>query len=304
MITPPKDILITGETISGTAIYDEIKRLAVDELTSMLEKMIELADTFDGWVLSVQDGNRLIKILDSKTRIIKSSFKIKLNKSFTDFETRPKIRFNGNLANNWQPLNLVAVNENTEFQELDSIIAGYEKTYSNDYYLIIQRLQFCLQRSPISVTEIPLHVKRLYEAFQYSIDSINFETRFKVALYRLFASFVVSRLSPIYEKIDRYFIEHNILPELQSIESSPQDSDSMPEIGTVKIVASANKPLLIEQTPLESQASQVDFHTQAHEASVDHEKDSIQPAIIKQRKPHRASNSDGMKSLPVRGNNK
>ncbi|MFT5657701.1 MAG: hypothetical protein ACI9KN_000975, partial [Gammaproteobacteria bacterium] len=42
----------------------------------------------------------------------------------------------------------------------------------------------------------------------------------------------------------------------------------------------------------------------AHEASVDHEKDSIQPAIIKQRKPHRASNSDGMKSLPVRGNNK
>jgi hypothetical protein len=60
----------------------------------------------------------------------------------------------------------------------------------------------------------PVHVKRLCEAFQCSLDALNLDSQFQIALYRLFSHFVIDNLGLTYEKIDQCLLSNNIQPDL------------------------------------------------------------------------------------------
>ena len=210
-----ESIHIGNNSLSGRDIYDDVQEIAIEDITRQLEKMIESSDTFDGWVLSVKDGTRLIKILNSKKRIIKSSFKFQLKQNFSNFKSVPKTRFDQNLTRDRHSLKLTDVDLAAEYQALELIVVGCEQSYSDFYALSCQRLQHCVQRNHISETENPVHVKRLCEAFQYSLDTLNLDSKFQIALYRLFSHVVIDNLDLTYEKIDQCLINNNILPTLQ-----------------------------------------------------------------------------------------
>lgn len=227
-----KSIHIDNTNLSGRDVYDEVQEIAIEDITSQLERMIDLSDTFDGWVLSVKDGNRLIKILHSKKRIIKSSFKFQLKQKFYNFKSVPKTRLDQNLTRDRHSLKLTDVDLAAEYQALELIIIGCEESYRDFYALACQRLQHCAQRTHISETENPVHVKRLCEAFQYALDALNLDSKFQIALYLLFSHFVIDNLGLTYDKIDQCLTNNNILPDLQvsTVETKVLDPATKAEI--------------------------------------------------------------------------
>lgn len=218
-----KSINIVDSNLSVRDVYDVVQEIAVEDINSRLEEMVESADTYEDWALSVKDGTRLIKILNSKKRIIKSSFKFQLKQNFSNFKSIPKTRFDQNLTRDRHSLKLSGVDLAAEYQALEFIIVGCEASYSDFYELACQRLQHCVHRTHVSETENPVHVKRLCEAFQYSLDALNLDSKFQIAVYRLFAHFVTDNLVSTYEKIDQCLIKNNILPNLQIVAIEPEN---------------------------------------------------------------------------------
>ena len=223
------NIHASDDPLSNRDIYEFVKDIAIEEIVDMTDNMIVSIDTFDCWFLSAKDGNRLVKILNSKKRIIKSSFTFQLKKIFSDFKSIPKTRLDQNLDRDRYSLKLAGVDPDTERQELESIINGFEDIYSDAYYSLFQRLKHCTQRSQVSSRENPLHVRRLYEALRYSLDSLNLESKYQIALYRLFAASVINELTTTYEKIDSILLANNILPELLSMKQQQESCQSVPE---------------------------------------------------------------------------
>lgn len=224
-----ESIRIVNSNRSGQDVYDEVQEIAIEGITSQIEMMIESSDTFDGWVLSVKDGTRLVKILNSRKRIIKSSFKFQLKQNFSHFKSVPKTRFDQNLTRDRHSLKLTDADLAAEYQVLKLIIVGCEESYSEFYTLACQRLQHCVQRNYIRESENPVHVKRLCEAFQYSLDALNLDSRFQIAVYRLFSHIVIDNLALTYAKIDQCLISNSILPDLQIRKSEVEVLDSTTE---------------------------------------------------------------------------
>ena len=217
---------------SGAEVYELIIDLCKDEIQIMLENMIETAKSFAEWTLSDTDSTHLAQQLFDKKRIIKSSFAFQLEKGFSDFKSIRKTRLHENDSTDWKALGLVGANSATEVEELETIIGDFSQLYGDFYQTLIQRLQFCLNRTRVEIDENPMHVKRLCESFQNSIDSLNLETKYNLALYRLFASTTLVNLGPIYRKMERCLLDHNILPQLKparfSLRSCTNLSESMP----------------------------------------------------------------------------
>ncbi|MEE8366593.1 MAG: DUF1631 family protein, partial [Gammaproteobacteria bacterium] len=217
---------------SGIEVYELIIDLCKDEIQIMLENMIETAKSFAEWTLSDTDSTHLARQLFDKKRIIKSSFAFQLEKGFSDFKSIRKTRLHENDSTDWKALGLVGANSATEVEELETIIGDFSHLYGDFYKTLIQRLQFCLNRTRAEADENPMHVKRLCESFQNSIDSLNLETKYNLALYRLFASTTLVNLGPIYRKMERCLLDHNILSQLKparfSLRSCINLSESMP----------------------------------------------------------------------------
>lgn len=232
MSRPDNNATASKNSSSGTEVYELIIDLCKDEMQIMLENMIDTAKSFAEWTLSDTDATHLSQQLFDKKRIIKSSFAFQLEKGFSDFKSIRKTRLHENDSTDWKLLGLSGVNSATEVEELESIIGDFSQLYGDFYKTLIQRLQFCLNRTRAEIDENPMHVQRLCESFQNSIDSLNLETKYNLALYRLFASTTLVKLGPIYRKMERCLLDHNILPRLKparfSLRSCTNLSESMP----------------------------------------------------------------------------
>ena len=235
MNTVSKNFQTFNTSFSGLGVYDDVQDIAIEDITSQLEKMIESSETFEGWALSVKDGTRLVKTLNSRRRIIKSSFKFQLKQNFSNFKSVPKTRFDQSLTRDRHSLKLSGVDLAAEYEVLERIISSGEETYGDFYALACQRFQYCVQRTQISEAENPVHVKRLCEAFQYALDALNLDSKFQIAAYRLFANFVIDNLGLTYKKIDLCLIENNILPDLQLDTAKPEVLDPVTKTEEVEM---------------------------------------------------------------------
>lgn len=227
-----KKSAVSENTRSGIEVYELIIDLCKDEMQAMLENMTESAKSFTDWTLPEPDSTRLSRQLADSKRIIKSSFAFQLEKDFADFKSIRKTRLHENDSTDWKLLGLVGADSSTEVEKLETIIGDFSRLYGNFYKTLIQRLQFCVSRTQAKIDENPMHVKRLCESFQNSIDSLNLESKYNLALYHLFASTILSNLGPIYRKIECSLLDHNILPKLKparfSLRSCIDLSESLP----------------------------------------------------------------------------
>ncbi len=203
-----------SRAISGPDVYTEVTALSKKLITEMLLRMIDSAADYHSWSLSDEDGARLVKLIRHKQRIICSSFGFQLKQQFADFNAGKQPDSADKLSRDWKKLGLVGAIDSAEIDELESIANRYGDAFREFDRAIVKRLQACIKRPRASVFENPLQVKRLCEAFQYAIDSLNLATNFKIALYRLFADRFIEALGPLYRRIDRFLFGHGMLPEL------------------------------------------------------------------------------------------
>ena len=206
--TTPKDL-------SCSEVYDLIADLAVRETQVLLDNMIHETLAFDTRILSEIEAEGLVKLVLIKQTLIKSSFAFQFKKNFSDFKA---IRETGgvlNPASVLQSTELADPGTSDETALLEVVTATYDKAYDYFYPVLTQRLLFCSNRSGSGKSNNPLHIKSLCEAFRYSVDQLKLKSRYRIALYRFFASRVLRNLTSFYRDINQCFIEHNILPHLQ-----------------------------------------------------------------------------------------
>ena len=201
----------TAASSSGSEVYTEVSGLAKKRMTEMLVRMIDSADEYYGWSLSDQDGQRVVKLLRHKQRIICSSFSFQLSKHFNDFKAD---KDPATSVRDWNRLGLPGAIDPRETEELTGIAERYDEAFREFDRSILKRLQTCIKRSRANIYENPLQVRRLCECFQYAIDSLNLAMNYKLALYYLFADRFIEALGPLYRSIDRFLLERGMQPEL------------------------------------------------------------------------------------------
>ncbi len=203
-------------SISGPDVFAETSSLSKKLITAMLVRMIESAGDYHSWSLSDQDGDRMIKLIKRKQRIICSAFVFQMNKDF-------------NNASDWQRIGLSGENDSAEINELKAITARYGEAFKEFDRTILKRLQTCIKRSRASVYDNPLQIKRLCQSFQYAIDSLNLEVNYKIALYHLFADRFIEALGPTYRRIDGFLRDSGMLPELPPARIQLRSIDGLSE---------------------------------------------------------------------------
>ncbi len=180
----------------------------------MLLRMIESAADYHSWSLSDEDGARVIKLIKHKQRIICSAFTFQLNKHFSEFKSASHSPEAEKGARDWQTLGISSANGAVEINELKNITLRYGDAFKEFDRTILKRLQACIKRPRASIYESPLQVKRLCEAFQYAIDSLNLEVSYKIALYHLFADRFIEALGPFYRRIDQVLFDYGMLTDI------------------------------------------------------------------------------------------
>jgi len=199
--------------MSGQDVFREVSSLSKKLITDMLLRMIESAEGYHSWSLSDEDGARVVKLIRHKQRIICSAFTFQLNKHFSEFKsTSSPDQVKG--ARDWQSLGLSSASASVEINELQNITTRYGEAFKEFDRTILKRLQTCIKRPRASIYESPLQVKRLCEAFQYAIDSLNLEASYKIALYHLFADRFIESLGPFYRRIDSLLLDHGMLTDI------------------------------------------------------------------------------------------
>ncbi len=214
--------------VSGPDVYNEAAALSKKLITNMLVRMIESATDYHSWSLSDQDGTRLVKLIRHKQRIICSSFGFQLKQRFADFNAGKQTESADKVTRDWKKLGLVGATDAAEVDELDAIANRYGDAFREFDRTILKRLQACIKRPRANIYENPLQVKRLCEAFQYAIDSLNLAGNCKIALYRLFADRFIEALGPLYRRVDRFLLEQGMLSDLPParIQLRPLDGQS------------------------------------------------------------------------------
>jgi len=202
------------DSISGQDVFAEISSLSKKQITDLLLRMIESAADYHSWSLSDEDGARATKLIKHKQRIICSSFTFQLNKHFSEFKSANNSPGTEKNARDWQTLGISSANGTVETNELQGITSRYGDAFKEFDRTILKRLQTCIKRPRASIYESPLQVKKLCEAFQYAIDSLNLETSYKIALYHLFADRFIEALGPFYRRIDQILFDYGMLPDI------------------------------------------------------------------------------------------
>jgi len=226
------------------------------EIQGMLDSMIDGVKDINDWLLTAKEIDHLARQVTDKKGGIKSSFSFQLRKNLNDFKNMRRTRSHRDMAQGWRGTDSIAREGPEQNPEMKSIIKQYGDEYSDINETLFQRLQICVNRSNAEEKENPLNVLNLCFSFRNAIDNLNLETKYEAALYRYFASKVLSELAPQYRKIDDLLAKQGILLDSVSADSAPgdaRDTDSkanpVPKEFKAKSKSSEN---LSEQKPPES----------------------------------------------------
>lgn len=232
---------------SAQDTYRDIAGLSKKLITEMLVRMIESAEDYHSWSLSDEDGARLVKLVKRKQRMICSSYSFQLRKNFANFEAGGEDASAQSNERGWQNLGLGG---DSETEELQNISKRYGEAFREFDKTILKRLQHCVRRSRAHIQDNPLQVRRLCEAFQYSIDSLNLEPSCKLALYNLFADRFIEALGPFYRRIDRELIQQGMVEDLSPARIHLRNADGLSESRppqALSLKATATQLVLLQQ---------------------------------------------------------
>ena len=217
---------ISGNSSSKSQadLYEKAKDCWTREIQGMLDSMIDGVKDINDWLLTAKEIDHLARQVTDKKGGIKSSFSFQLRKNLNDFKNMRRTRSHRDMAQGWRGTDSIAREGPEQNPEMKSIIKQYSDEYFDINKTLFQRLQICVNRSNVEEKENPLSIINLCFSFRNAIDNLNLETKYEAALYRYFASKILSELAPQYRKIDDLLVKQGILLDSGSADSAPGDA--------------------------------------------------------------------------------
>jgi len=192
-------------------LYEKNKSYWTEEIQGMLDAMADDVKDIDDWLLTAKESEYLIKQVSDKKGSIKSSFAFQLRKNLNDFKNMRRTLSHREMALGWRGTDSIAREGPDQNPELESIIKQYGDEYDEINETLFQKLQICVNRSGVEERENPVSVKNLCFSFRNSIDNLSLDTKYEAALYRFFASNILSKLAPRYRNIDELLAKQGIV---------------------------------------------------------------------------------------------
>ena len=220
----------------------------------MLDAMVDGIEKIDDWLLTARESEHLVKQVADKKGSIKSSFAFQLRKNLNDFKNMRRTLSHREMALGWRGTDSIAREGPEQNPELESIIKQYSDEYEEINESLFQKLQICVDRSGAKERENPVSVMNLCFSFRNSIDNLTLDTKYEAALYRFFASKMLSRLSVRYQNIDELLAKQGFSLDTESssgdggkTESSgnPAPREFKARSKSSKNLSSINPPALI-----------------------------------------------------------
>ena len=119
--------------------------------------------------------------------------------------------------------------QNDELEERVALETMSNKTASANKTTLSylnQRLAYLLGKDELAEADNPVAPINLCDAFADSIHLLDLDIDAQLIVYKLFDQFVLSKLSGLYEELDKLLVTHGALPELAKKESKPSKSAS------------------------------------------------------------------------------
>jgi len=249
---------ISGKSSSKSQadLYEKVKDYWTREIQGMMDSMIDDINDITDWLLTAKEVDHLAKQVTDKKGGIKSSFAFQLRKNLNDFKNMRRTRSHKDMAQGWRGTDSIAREGPEQNPELKSLIKQYSDEYFDINETLFQRLQICVNRLDVEEKENPISIQNLCFSFRNSIDNLALETKYEAALYRNFASKILSELTPRYRKIDDLLVKQGILLDSGPAGSSPEftrdvESKANPVPREFKAKSKSSKNLS-EQKPPES----------------------------------------------------
>jgi len=192
-------------------LYEKIKSYWTEEIQSMLDAMADGVKDIDDWLLTAKESEYLVKQVSDNKGSIKSSFAFQLRKNLNDFKNMRRTRSHREMALGWRGTDSIAREGPDQNPEFESIVKQYGDEYYEINETLFQKLQICVNRSGVEERENPISVKNLCFSFRNSIDNLSLDTKYEAALYRFFASSMLSKLAPRYQNIDELLTKQGIV---------------------------------------------------------------------------------------------
>ncbi|MCP4769483.1 MAG: DUF1631 domain-containing protein [Gammaproteobacteria bacterium] len=203
-----------SDSVSDQDAFAEVANVSKKLISERLVRMIESAGDYQGWILADEDAARLVRLIRHKQRIICSSFAFQLKRHFSEFKADSGTSSPDSGKYEWKKLGISSADDKPEIDEMEGISTRYEEAFKDFDRSILKRLQVCIKRPRAHLYDNPLQIKRMCESFRYAIGSLNLETSYKPALYRLFADRFIESLGPFYRQIDLLLLDHGMLPDV------------------------------------------------------------------------------------------
>lgn len=173
--------------------------------------------------------------LNKSTSPLKSTFKQSLLSSFKRF-TEHKITITNTLRNSASEeatLSLVADDELEEALALTSMSQKQESRQAENLYALNQRLAVIRGGKRLQQHESPIEPVVFADALQRTFSQLNFSTKTKLIIYKLFDQHFMPHLEELYSQLNNQLIEAGVLPHLaykiQKQASRQNDAASKPD---------------------------------------------------------------------------
>lgn len=195
---------------------------------------------WDEWIVSVQKREEnarsnkeqlalaeVVKLLQQRATYIQRQYVSLIEQNFTDFSrqelTKPvgQERFSRN-----EGLSLVDNSELEETIAITSICHRADNQLGDVLWALQQRLSLMNGGKKIDEKGNPISPVQLCDALRRAMAELALDTRIKVVGYKHFEGALIKPLVDLYDELNRYLADENILPNLRFTAQRPAESES------------------------------------------------------------------------------
>ena len=157
----------------------------------------------------------------------------------------------------YEQLALVEENDLEERIAIDTMVNKADKVNKVALANIAKRLDLLCPNKAVTDENNPLAPSLICSAFNSSLATMELNTEFKLILYKFFDRTLIHFLDVVYEKVNEYFIDNGILPDLKNIPVSPvkrqnynHDEFKQDSVEVANSSASSDPPAVAESNQL------------------------------------------------------
>ncbi|MEE9491826.1 MAG: DUF1631 family protein [Gammaproteobacteria bacterium] len=115
-------------------------------------------------------------------------------------------------------LNALALIETEDYEEdvaLKNALSKLNRFIQEDMFALRQRLSIIIHCMPVSEKQAPAGPDSLSRAFKIALSGLQIDSKVKLVFIALFDKYILRKISPVYQQVNKSFIAADVLPNLK-----------------------------------------------------------------------------------------